>query len=305
MAEPQFELDVGDAEETEVELEQPEEEDVPRGTSEPEPEPEVEVVEETSKEDAEIEQYSESVQKRINRLTKKMRDAERREEEAIKYAQNVQAEAEKIRQRMETLDQGFMNEYGQRLSIQQEQAEANLRRAVELGDAEGQIAAQKELTNLTIAADGYTRAQRQAESRAQQAPQEVPQQAPPQAQEPQRQRPDPKAEVWAEKNSWFGNDEAMTFAAFGIHKKLIEDEGFDPQSDDYYNELDSRIKREFPHKFGEEQSTGRKPAQTVAGVSRSTKTGRSGKRVKLSQTQVAIAKKLGVPLEESAKYVKE
>ena len=307
MAEPQFELDVGDAEETEVELEQPEEEDVPRGTSEPEPEsePEVEVVEETSKEDAEIEQYSESVQKRINRLTKKMRDAERREEEAIKYAQNVQAEAEKIRQRMETLDQGFMNEYGQRLSIQQEQAEANLRRAVELGDAEGQIAAQKELTNLTIAADGYTRAQRQAESRAQQAPQEVPQQAPPQAQEPQRQRPDPKADVWAEKNSWFGNDEAMTFAAFGIHKKLIEDEGFDPQSDDYYNELDSRIKREFPHKFGEEQSTGRKPAQTVAGVSRSTKTGRSGKRVKLSQTQVAIAKKLGVPLEEYAKYVKE
>ena len=305
MAEPQFDLAVGDAEETEVELEQPEEEDVPRGTSEPEPEPEVEVVEETSKEDAEIEQYSESVQKRINPLTKKMRDAERREEEAIKYAQNVQAEAEKIRQRMETLDQGFMNEYGQRLSIQQEQAEANLRRAVELGDAEGQIAAQKELTNLTIAADGYTRAQRQAESRAQQAPQEVPEQAPPQAQEPQRQRPDPKAEVWAEKNSWFGNDEAMTFAAFGIHKKLIEDEGFDPQSDDYYNELDSRIKREFPHKFGEEQSTGRKPAQTVAGVSRSTKTGRSGKRVKLSQTQVAIAKKLGVPLEEYAKYVKE
>jgi len=302
MAEPaeegQFELDVGDAEATEIELEQPEEKDVPRGTSEPE----VEVVEEASKEDSEIEQYSESVQKRINRLTKKMRDAERREEEAIRYAQNVQSEAEKIRQRMETLDQGFMNEYGQRISIQQQQAEANLRRAVELGDAEGQIAAQKELTNLTIAADGYARAQRQAESRA---PQAVPQQAPPQAQEPQRQRPDPKAEVWAEKNSWFGNDEAMTFAAFGIHKKLIEDEGFDPQSDDYYNELDSRIKREFPHKFGEEQSTGRKPAQTVAGVSRSTKTGRSGKRVKLSQTQVAIAKKLGVPLEEYAKYVKE
>ena len=305
MAEPaeegQFELDVGDAEATEIELEQPEEENVPRGTSESESEPEVEVVEETSKQDSEIEQYSESVQKRINRLTKKMRDAERREEEAIRYAQSVQSEAEKIRQRMETLDQGFMNEYGQRISIQQQQAEANLRRAVELGDAEGQIAAQKELTNLTIAADGYARAARQAEARAQQAPQQAPQQA----QEPQRQRPDPKAEVWAEKNSWFGTDEAMTFAAFGIHKKLIEEEGFDPQSDDYYNELDSRIKREFPHKFGEEQSTGRKPAQTVAGVSRSTKTGRSGKRVKLSQTQVAIAKKLGVPLEEYAKYVKE
>ena len=302
MAEPQFELDVGDAEETEVELEQPEKEDVPRGTTEPE----IEVVqEESSKEDSEIEQYSESVQKRINRLTKKMRDAERREEEAIKYAQNVQSEAEKVRQRMETLDQGFMNEYGQRISIQQQQAEANLKRAVELGDAEATVAAQKDLTSLTIAADGYAKAQRQAEARAQQPPQQYAQQAPQQAQEPQRQRPDPKAEVWAEKNSWFGNDEAMTFAAFGIHKKLIEDEGFDPQSNDYYNELDSRIKREFPHKFGEEQSTGRKPAQNVAGVSRSTKTGRGGKRVKLSQTQVAIAKKLGVPLEEYAKYVKE
>jgi hypothetical protein len=292
--EAQFELDVGDAEETEVEVEQPE--DVPRGTQESE----VEVAEEApAKEEAEMEQYSESVQKRINRLTKKMRDAEREREEALKYAQNVQSEAEKIRQRMETLDQGFMNEYGQRISIQQQQAEANLKRAVELGDADATVAAQKELTNLTIAADGYARAQRQAEARAQQPPQPIAQQP-----APQQQRPDPKAEQWAEKNSWFGQDEAMTFAAFGIHKKLIEDEGFDPQGDDYYNELDSRIKREFPHKFGEEQSPSRKPAQNVAGVSRSTSSGRS-KRVKLSPTQVAIAKKLGVPLEEYAKYVKE
>jgi hypothetical protein len=298
--EAQFELDVGDAQETEVELEQPEEQDVPRGTKQPE----VEVAEEApAKEEAEMEQYSESVQKRINRLTKKMRDAEREREEALRYAQNVQSEAEKIRQRMETLDQGFMNEYGQRISIQQQQAEANLKRAVELGDADATVAAQKELTNLTIAADGYARAQRQAEARAQQPQQPVAQQPAPQA-APQQQRPDPKAEQWAEKNSWFGQDEAMTFAAFGIHKKLIEDEGFDPQSDDYYNELDSRIKREFPHKFGEEQSPSRKPAQNVAGVSRSTSSGRS-KRVKLSPTQVAIAKKLGVPLEEYAKYVKE
>jgi hypothetical protein len=296
--EAQFELDVGDAEETEVEVEQPE--DVPRGTQQSE----VEVAEEApAKEEAEMEQYSESVQKRINRLTKKMRDAEREREEALRYAQNVQSEAEKIRQRMETLDQGFMNEYGQRISIQQQQAEANLKRAVELGDADATVAAQKELTNLTIAADGYARAQRQAEARAQQPQQPIAQQPVPQA-APQQQRPDPKAEQWAEKNSWFGQDEAMTFAAFGIHKKLIEDEGFDPQGDDYYNELDSRIKREFPHKFGEEQSPSRKPAQNVAGVSRSTSSGRS-KRVKLSPTQVAIAKKLGVPLEEYAKYVKE
>ena len=292
----QYELDVGDAEETEIEIEQPDK-NVPRGTNE------IEISEEApAKEEAEMEQYSESVQKRINRLTKKMRDAEREREEALKYAQNVQSEAEKIRQRMETLDQGFMNEYGQRISIQQQQAEANLKRAVELGDADATVAAQKELTNLTIAADGYARAQRQAEARAQQA-QAMPQQPAPQA-APQPQRPDQKAERWAEKNAWFGQDEAMTFAAFGIHKKLIEDEGFDPQSDDYYNELDSRIKREFPHKFGEEQSPSRKPAQNVAGVSRSTSSGRS-KRVKLSPTQVAIAKKLGVPLEEYAKYVKE
>ena len=299
--EAQFELDVGDAEATEVELEQPEEKDVPRGTSEPE----IDVVEEVpANEDSEVEQYSESVQKRINRLTKKMRDAEREREEALQYAKNVQTEAEKVRQRMQTLDQGFMNEYGQRISIQQQQAEANLRRAVELGDPDGTVQAQKDLTSLTIAADGYAKAQRQAEARASQPQQPMAQPAP-QAAPPQPQRPDPKAEQWAEKNSWFGNDEAMTFAAFGIHKKLIEDEGFDPQTNDYYNELDSRIKREFPHKFGEEQSPSRKPAQNVAGVSRSATSGRNGRRVKLSQTQVAIAKKLGVPLEEYAKYVKE
>ena len=301
--EPQFELDVGDAEATEVELEQPEEGNVPRGTTNSE-EPTVEVEQEASSDD-EIAEYSESVQKRINRLTKKMREAERREEEAMKFAQNVQAESEHIKQRMQNLDQGFMTEYGQRIQLQQQQAEASLKRAVELGDAEGTVVAQKELTDISIAANEYAQAQRRAEAN-QQVPQQQAPQAAPQQQAPQQpQRPDPKAEQWAEKNSWFGQDEAMTFAAFGIHKKLVEDEGFDPQGDDYYNELDSRIKREFPHKFGEEQSTGRKPAQNVAGVSRSTKTGRSGKRVKLSQTQVAIAKKLGVPLEEYAKYVKE
>jgi hypothetical protein len=298
----QFELDVGDAEETEVELESPQEEETPTE----------EVVDTTAQEntapssdDEEMEQYSESVKKRINRLTKKMREAERERDESISYAQKVQAEAEQIRQRMQNLDQGFMAEHGQRLDLQREQAEAALKRAVELGDAEGTVAAQKALTDVTIASNNYAQAQRQAQPLSQPQAQAAPQpQAQPQAQAAP-QRPDPKAEQWAEKNTWFGSDEAMTFAAFGIHKKLIEDEGFDPQSDDYYNELDSRIKREFPHKFGEEQVTGRKPAQSVASVSRSTKTGRGSKRVRLSQTQVAIAKKLGVPLEEYAKYVKE
>ena len=289
--EAQFELDVGDAQETEVEVEAEE-------SSAPASEPE----------EQEIEQYSESVQKRINRLTKKMRDAEREREEALVYAKNVQAESTQIRQRMENLDQGYMSEYGGRLALQQQQAEEKLRRAVELGDADSTVSAQKDLTNLSVAVNNYSTAQRQAQqnAQAQQYYQQQAAQAAQQQQQVQQEiKPDGKAENWAGRNSWFGQDEAMTFAAFGIHKRLIEDEGFDPTSDDYYNELDSRIKREFPHKFGEEQSPSRKPAQNVAGVSRSTASGRSGKRVKLSQTQVAIAKKLGVPLEEYAKYVKE
>jgi len=290
--EAQFELDVGDAQETEVELEQV---DDSQGVEEPVP----------ASEEQEIEQYSESVQKRINRLTKKMRDAEREREEALNYAKNVQAEAVQIRQRMQNLDQGYMSEYGGRLALQQQQAEAKLRRAVELGDADATVEAQKELTNLSVAVNNYATAQRQAQHQAQYAQQYYEQAAQQSQQQAQQQvKPDAKAEDWAGRNKWFGQDEAMTFAAFGIHKKLIEDEGFDPTSDDYYNELDSRIKREFPHKFGEGQSTSRRPAQTVAGVSRSSSSGRS-KRVKLSPTQVAIAKKLGVPLEEYAKYVKE
>ena len=298
----QFELEVGDAEETEVEVPASGEE----STSE--------VVEDVSVSeegapgtDAEMEQYSESVQKRINRLTKKMRDAEREREEALVYAKNVQGEAQQLRQRMENLDQGYMSEYGNRLALQQQQAEAALKRAVELGDAEGTVAAQKALTDVSVAANNYSAAQRQAQA-YQQTSQDQQYQQPQAYQQPQQPqqpiRPDAKAEDWAGRNAWFGQDEAMTFAAFGIHKKLIEDEGFDPQSDDYYTELDSRIKREFPHKFGEEQSASRRPTQAVAGVSRSSSSGR-GKRVRLSQTQVAIAKKLGVPLEEYAKYVKE
>lgn len=290
--EAQFELDVGDAQETEVEVEslvEAEESSAPA----------------SNPEEQEIEQYSESVQKRINRLTKKMRDAEREREEALVYAKNVQAESTQIRQRMENLDQGYMSEYGGRLALQQQQAEEKLRRAVELGDADATVSAQKDLTNLSVAVNNYSTAQRQAQqnAQAQQYYQQQAAQAAQQQQQIQQEiKPDGKAENWAGRNSWFGQDEAMTFAAFGIHKRLIEDEGFDPTSDDYYNELDSRIKREFPHKFGEGQSVSRKPAQTVAGVSRSS--GRS-KRVKLSPTQVAIAKKLGVPLEEYAKYVKE
>lgn len=264
----------------------------------------------TAKEDSdEHEEYSQSVKKRIDRLTKKMREAERQREEALKYAQNVQSETETLRQRMQALDQGYMTEYGSRLSMEQQQVESELKRAVEMGDSDATVAAQRKLTQLAVASDRYEttkqaqeRALKERQERAQQPqPQQFEQQPQPQ-QQPAARAPDPKAEDWASKNEWFGSDEAMTFAAFGVHKRLVEDEGFDPTSDEYYSELDNRIRKEFPQKF--KDSTGKRPVQNVAGGARGS-TGRSGrKQVKLTPSQVAIAKKLNVPLEEYAKYVK-
>jgi len=244
------------------------------------------------------EEYASSVQKRIDKLTKKMREAERREQAALEYAQNVQTEVTQLKTRVKTLDEGYLNEYGARISNEQTQAEAELRRAVDLGDSEAVVEAQRKLTNIAIAQDRYQGAmsQRQAQMQTEQA-------VPEQSSVPQQPaRPDPKAEEWAEKNEWFGQDEAMTFAAFGIHKKLVEQEGFDPKGDDYYHELDKRMQIAFPHKFN---GTGKRPAQAVAGVSRTSNSGRSNGKVRLSRSQVAIAKKLGVPLEEYAKYVKD
>ena len=254
-------------------------------------------------EESEQEQYSKGVQKRINKLTKRVKDTEREREEALRYAQTVKAEADKAKTQLQQLDQSYLSEYGGRISAEQTQAEAELKRAVETGDSQATVDAQRKLTQLAVAADRYGQAKQQQEQ--QQAAYEAQvQQQQQQQQQPVQQPPqpaDPKAERWASKNAWFGEDYTMTFAAFGIHKKLVEEEGFDPQSDDYYHELDKRIKNEFAHKF--EEDTGRKTAQTVASVSRGSKTGR--KKVRLTPSQVTIAKKLGVPLEEYAKYVKE
>jgi len=258
-------------------------------------------------EESEQEQYSKGVQKRINKLTKRVKDTEREREEALRYAQTVKAEADKAKTQLQQLDQSYLSEYGGRISAEQTQAEAELKRAVETGDSQATVDAQRKLTQLAVAADRYGQAKQQQEQQqaayeAQVQQQQQQQQQP--VQQPVQQPPqpaDPKAERWASKNEWFGEDYTMTFAAFGIHKKLVEEEGFDPQSDDYYHELDKRIKNEFAHKF--EEDTGRKTAQTVASVSRGSKTGR--KKVRLTPSQVTIAKKLGVPLEEYAKYVKE
>jgi hypothetical protein len=242
-----------------------------------------------------------ATQKRINRLTKKMREAERREQEAIRYAQQIQTESQTLKQRMSSLDTNYVAEYSNRVNTQMQQAENDLARAIEVGDSAKTVEAQRKLTALAIQADRAQQAKVQQEryAKQQQAAAQYQSQQPMPAQQPRR--PDPKAEQWAMKNSWFGQDEAMTYAAFGIHKKLVEDEGFDPQSDDYYTELDRRISDKFGNAS---KPANKRAAQTVVGANRNT-SGRSGKKVRLTPSQVAIAKKLGVPLEEYAKYVKE
>lgn len=245
-----------------------------------------------------------STQKRIDRLTKKMRDAERREQEAINYAKQVQAESAQIKQRFEALDTNYVSEYSNRVKTQLEQAEKELAKAMEMGDTSAAVEANKRMIALTADSERARQAQMQQERQKQMSAQQAQMQQQPQAQPAQRQmvRADPKAEDWALRNSWFGEDEAKTFAAFGIHKKLVESEGFDPQSDEYYNELDRRIAMTFG---GASENTGKRPVQTVAGVSRSTSGRSSGKKVRLTPSQVQMAKKLGVPLEAYAKYVKE
>ena len=287
MAEEQAQLEMEMEADTEVEVESPEQETE-----------KVEVVQEDQFEKAES-----STQKRIDRLTKKMREAQRREEEAINYAKQVQDEAAKLKQRFSALDSNYVTEYSNRVSTQMEQTEKELARAMELGDTAAVVEANKKMIALSAENERANQAKLAQERQQQQAEQ---QQAAPQQMQaaPQQQikRPDPKAQDWASRNEWFGQDEAKTFAAFGIHKKLVEDEGFDPTSDEYYTELDRRISDTFG---GEAKSASKRPAQTVAGVSRSTSGRSSGKKVRLTPSQVAIAKKLGVPLEEYAKYVKE
>ena len=277
------ELDVGDSESIDVEVNDNLE------------------VETDSGSDDQFDKAETSTQKRISRLTKKMREAERREQEAIKYAQAVQGESQDLKSRMSNLDNNYVAEYTSRVNTQIDQAEATLTRAIEIGDSKATVEAQRQLTSLAIQQDRAAQAKMQSDRQQQQAAAAQQHQArqPMPAQQPKR--PDAKAESWALRNSWFGQDEAMTYAAFGIHKKLVEEEGFDPQSEDYYTELDNRVL----DKFGNGSSSpNKRPAQTVVGASR-TPSGRSNRKVRLTPSQVAIAKKLGVPLEEYAKYVKE
>ena len=262
-------------------------------------EPVVEVKEEKD----EREEYSEGVKKRIDRLTYKIRESERREKEAINYAQQVKGERDTLQSKFDKLDDGYVSEFTGRVKSQLESAKIQLKDAMTKGDVDAQVAANQNLARLAIEEERIkaTEDQRKKyEESLKNAGQIGGQPVQSRVQQP---KPDPKAEQWAEKNEWFGKDEAMTYASFGIHKRLVEEDGFNPTSDEYYEEIDKRIRKEFPHKFDGGEKAGSKPVQTVASASRTSGAGR--KTVRLTPSQVAIAKKLGVPLEEYAKYVKE
>ena len=255
----------------------------------------------------EHEAYSAKVQKRIDKLTKKAREAERQQKAAIEYARGIQQENVTLRGRVHNLDVGYVNEYGDRITSQTQAITKDLETAIATNDTSQQVELNKKLAQLAIEEE-RVRAAKAEQTQMQQAAQQA-SVAPPQEQAiPQvPTRPDPKAEAWAENNKWFGENDAMTFAAFGIHKTLVEQEDFDTNSPEYYAEIDKRVREAFPHKFNDtavEQvvsvSEGRRPQQTVASAIRSSNSGR--KTVKLSSSEVAIANKLGVPLIEYAKY---
>ena len=260
---------------------------------------------EVSETEDEFKKSENQTQKRINRLTKKMREAEKSAEEATRFAQIKAQENQELAQRLNQMDTSYVDQYSGRVESELAQTESVLRSAMEIGDTDAAVAAQRKMTQLAVDADRAAQA-KSANERRQKQPnrpaQPMAQGGQPQAAPP---RPDAKAEQWAQKNDWFGEDSAMTYAAFGIHKELVESEGIDPKSDEYYDVLDRRMKDEFPHKF-KNGVQNKRPAQTVASVNRSVGTGRSsGNKVRLTSRQVAMAKKLGVTLEQYAKYVKE
>jgi len=257
----------------------------------------------------ELDSYSKGVQSRIKKLTEKYRQEERDKGEALRVSQELLEENKKLKSRVQALDTGYLSEYGTRLQSQTESAKRAYKEAYDAGDSDKMVEAQQALSNIAVETQRYNTAKIRAEQQAkvQVAQQQQPVQQQPVQQQPvqQQAQPDPRAIQWKDKNTWFGDDKIMTAAAFALHSQLTEEEGFDPNTEEYYSEVDSRMRKEFPHKFQTaKKSGGAQVAAAAASASRST--AKSGRRsVKLSHSQVAIAKKLGVPLEEYAKYVKE
>ena len=254
----------------------------------------------------ELEEYSEGVQRRIAKLTKKWREAERQKDEALTYAERMILAKKESDSRISKLEPGFMKSTEDSIVSGLESAKAKLAAAREAGDISAEVEAQTAISELAYKQARFNESKVELEDRAKRREVEVKTPEINLNRQTQRQdAPDPKAEDWAGKNSWFGQDTAMTYTAFDLHKKLTEDEGYDPQTNEYYLEIDKRIRLEFPHKFVNNSNTGEEtrstPVQQVASAKRSTKTGR--KTVRLTPSQVIIAKKLGVPLEEYAKQL--
>jgi len=244
----------------------------------------------------ELGEYSEGVKKRIAKLTRKMREAERQKDEAINYAKTIKESTETLRNKYERLDANYTQEFEKRVTTNLDATKQKLAIAINSGDVEGQVAAQTELAQLTMDATRL--------ARIKDLPEKVVQTPAPAIETPVAPKPplDPQADAWASKNPWFGSDNAMTYTAFDIHKKLVEEEGFDPNTTEYYSEVDKRIRVAFPNKFDRVEGTTNEPVQNVASARRPATKGRR-KTVKLTPSQVAISKKLGVPLEEYAKQL--
>jgi len=302
---PNVEIDTSGPE---VDVALPEEkvEDVVEQTTEAPKQEEVETKKEETKEepkksDQELEDYSKGVQARIAKLTRKMREAERREQAATEYAKAVEAKRVALEKRFEKTDADYLKKFESSIATGMEAAQKELAAAIESGDAQAQVEANKRIATLAFENAKLATAKEGREAKQTTQAEKPVQLSDGPTQMPSDPAPDPRAEEWASRNTWFGQDRAMTYTAFEIHKDLVN-EGFDPKSDEYYSEVDKRIKVDFPHKFGntsEKQSTA--PVQTVASANRSVKPGR--KTVRLTSSQVAIAKKLGVPLEEYAKQL--
>ena len=299
----QLEFDLGAEEkETEISLEDEKENEAPEASVEQE----ATEAEEKQFQKDELDSVSEAVQKRIAKLTAKMREAERREQAALEYAKGLQTQTYDLQQKLVSTDYSRLNETKTRLETQQSTLRAIIKKAREEGDIDTETEAQQRLGELSYE-QRQVAAYLQQQERAREKPVQQPQQQVKQQQPP---RPSPRAEQWAAENTWFGQDRTLTYAAWGIHQTLIEDEGVDPNTEEYYTELDRRLRDEFPRRFASQQAEQpvarqQRPASAVAPASRSSGVASTRRSVRLSPSQVAIAKKLGVPLEEYAKYVKE
>ena len=258
----------------------------------------------TASDGDELESYSQKVQGRIKKLTEKYRKEERDREEAVTMAQRLLDENTKLKSQVKNLDKGYVNSEESRIKGQVAAVKQQYREAYDSGDSDAMFAAQEQLSQMALMQERVRAAKHRLTVEEQEpAPQQI--QQPAAAPQPKAAKPDPRAQEWADKNEWFGSDEVMTYASFGIHRKLVEEEGFDPASDEYYSEVDKRMRSEFPSKFQPAKKSG--GAQVApAGASATRSTAKSGRRsVKLSPSQIAMAKRLNVPLEEYAKYVKD